>query len=201
MSRLLLVRHGDTKFTSARRFQGYSDIDLSAAGYKQAERLHDRLAMEKIDIIYSSDLRRALATDEAIAARQQAHIMVCTELREINYGEIEGLTFDEISCSYPEVASSCVDWSLQLNFPGGESFEEFSQRVRGFPSRLKKHAPEQTILIVAHGGPLRVLLCYLCGVDLWHWRQFQINVASLSIVETYPEIAVISLLNDTSHLR
>lgn len=201
MTRLLLVRHGDTEFNSARRFQGHSDIELSTAGYRQAERLRDRLAAEKIDVIYSSDLRRAVATAELISSRHKAGIITCPELREINYGRLEGLTFEEISRFYPEVADWCVNWSPQLKFPSGESFDELKERVTRFLSRLKKHTMEQTMLIVTHGGPLRLLLCYLLELDLWHWRQFQINVASLSIVETYPEIAVISLLNDTSHLR
>lgn len=195
-----MVRHGDTEFNSARRFQGHSDIELSVAGYRQAERLRDRLAAEKIDIIYSSDLKRALATAGVISSKHKASIITCPELREINYGKLEGLTFEEISRLYPKVADWCVNWSPQLRFPGGESFDELKERVSRFPSRLKKHTLEQTMLIVAHGGPLRLLLCYLLELDLWHWRQFQLNVGSLSIVEMYPEIAVISLLNDTSHL-
>ncbi len=200
MTRLLVVRHGDTEFNSAQRFQGYSDIELSGAGYKQAERLRDRLAAERIDTIYSSDLRRALATAEVISSRHQTGITTCPELREINYGRLEGLTFEEIGRLYPEVADWCVNWSPQLEFPGGESFGELKERVSAFLSRLRNQALEKTILIVAHGGPLRLLLCFLLEIDPWHWRQFQLNLASLSIVETYPEIAVISLLNDTSHL-
>jgi alpha-ribazole phosphatase len=201
LTKLLIVRHGNTEFNSARRFQGHSDIELSAIGYRQAGRLRDRLAAEKIDIIYSSDMRRALTTAELISSGHKASIITCPELREINYGKLEGLTFEEISRLYPEVAAWCVNWSPQLKFPSGESFDELKERVSRFLSRLKKHTEEQTMLIVAHGGPLRLLLCYLLEIDLWHWRQFQLNVASLSIVETYPEIAVISLLNDTSHLR
>lgn len=195
-----MVRHGDTEFNSAQRFQGHSHIELSPAGYRQAERLRDRLAAEKIDIIYSSDLKRALATAEVISSRHKAGIITCPELREINCGKLEGLTFDEVSRFYPEVVAWCVNWSPQLRFPGGESFDELKERVTSFLNRLKEHTLEQTILIVAHGGPLRLLLCYFLEIDLWHWRQFQLNVASLSIVETYPEIAVMSLFNDTSHL-
>ena len=201
MSRLLLVRHGNTALNSAQIFVGHTDVELNAAGCRQTERLRDRLAAEKIDVIYSSDLRRALVTAETIASKHQLDVITCPELREINYGNLDGLTFEEISRLYPEVAELCADWSLQLRFPDGESVGELNKRVSKFLDRLKQHTPEQTILIVAHGGPLRLLLCYLLGIDLGHCRQFQLNVASLSIVETYPEIAVISLLNDTSHLR
>ena len=201
MSKLLLVRHGDTEFNSARRFQGHSDIELSANGYRQAERLRDRLATHKIDIIYSSDLKRALATAKLISSRHKVSLITCPELREINYGKLEGLTFEEISRLHPEIADWCVNWSLQLKFPGGESFDELKDRVSKFLNGLEKHTPEQTILIVAHGGPLRLMVCYLLGIGLRHWQQIRLDNASLSIVNIYPEVAIISLLNDTSHLE
>ncbi len=201
MSKLLLVRHGDTEFNSARRFQGHSDIELSTAGYRQAERLRDRLAAEKIDIIFSSDLKRALVTAELISSRHRVSLITCPELREINYGKLEGLTFEEISRFYPEVGDRCLNWSLQLEFPDGESFDELKERVSKFLDRLEKHTSEQTILIVAHGGPLRLMVCYLLGIELRHWQQIRLDNASLSIVDIYPEAAIISLLNDTSHLK
>ena len=201
MSRLLLVRHGNTELNSAQIFVGHTDVELSAVGYSQVEKLRDRLSAEKIDVIYSSDLRRALVTAETIASRHQLAVIACPELREINYGNLDGLTFEEIRRLYPEVAELCADWSLQLKFPDGESVDELKQRVSRFLDRLKQHAPQQTVLIVAHGGPLRLMVCSLLGIDLRHWRQIHLDLASLSIVDTYPEVAVISLLNDTSHLR
>ena len=201
MPRLLLVRHGNTDLNTARMFVGHSDVELNDAGYRQAERLRERLAEEKIDLIYSSDLRRALATAEIISTKHKASIIACPELREINYGRLERLTFEEINCLYPAVAELCINWNPQLKFPDGESFDEFKERVGKFLGRLKNHTPEQTILVVAHGGPLRLILCCLLGIDLWHSRQIRIDLASLSIVDEYPEIAIVSLLNDTSHLR
>ena len=97
MARLLLVRHGISEFNNTRRFAGYSDVEMTAAGYRQVERLRDRLKDEKIDLVYSSDLRRALVTAEIILAGRKVDIVACPELREVNYGACEGLTFDEIS--------------------------------------------------------------------------------------------------------
>ncbi len=201
MSRLFLVRHGSTELNSARRFQGHSDVELSATGHKQVERLRDRLAAEKIDLIYSSDLKRALVTAEIISSGHDLEVVTCSELREINYGSVEGLTFEEISIRYPEVAGQCTDWSVQLKFPGGEGFGELRERVSEFLDRLKQHTPEQTILIASHGGPLRLLVCQLLGIGLECWWQIRFDNASLSVVETYPRGAILSLLNDTSHLE
>ncbi|MFC2016425.1 histidine phosphatase family protein [Chloroflexota bacterium] len=201
MSKLLLVRHGITEFNSARRFAGYSDVELSPDGYRQVEKLGARLANEKIDAVYSSDLRRAIVTAEVISSKHEVEVLTCSELREINYGDVEGLTFEEIGRYHPELAESITNFSLELSFPGGESFAGFISRISTFLDRLNKHALEQTILIVAHGGPLKVLVCHLLGIDQSHWRQIRLDNASLSIVETYPQRTIISLLNDTFHLR
>ena len=198
--RLLLVRHGDTESGSTLRYWGQTDIGLSAAGLRQAERLRRRLAAEKIDAIYTSNLRRASVTAEVIAAGHQLDIVGCAELNEVDFGRIEGLTFDEIGRLYPEVIESWVSWSLKLKFPDGESFDQFNNRVKKFLSRLEKHAPGETILIVGHAGPMRLLVCHLLDLELRHWGQFRLDLASLSIVETYPQQAILSLLNDISHL-
>ncbi len=200
MARLLLVRHGITEFNSTRRFAGSSDVELSAEGQRQVERLRDRLANEKIDAVYCSDLKRALVTAEVISSGRKVEIVTCSELREINYGDAEGLTFDEISQRYPELAQAIRNFSLELEFPGGESFEGFIRRTITFLDRLEKHEPSATILVVSHSGALRVLLCDLLGIDQNHWRQIGCGNASLSIVNTYPRGAIINLLNDTSHL-
>jgi broad specificity phosphatase PhoE len=174
---------------------------MNVDGYRQIERLRDHLVDEKIDVVYSSDLKRAMVTAEVIASGRKVDIAACPELREMNYGDAEGLTFQEIGSLYPEVAELITNFSLQLKFPGGESFEGFIARTSKFVERLDRHKPSQTILIVSHSGPLKVLVCHLLGIDHSHWRQIRIDNASLSIVETYPRGAIISLLNDTSHLR
>ena len=201
MSRLLLVRHGITEFNSSRRYAGHRDVGLSLVGYQQAERLRGRLVDDKIDAVYSSDLKRALVTAEVILSGRKGDIVTCPELREVDYGNVEGLTFEEMSRLYPEVAESFVNPSLRLEYPDGESLKELAKRVGKFPDKLKGSTPSQTTLIVSHRGPLRVLICCLLGMDLKHWRQRSLDNASLSIVETYPQGAILSRLNDTAHLR
>ena len=200
MSKLILVRHGDNKLDGTGRYLGSSDVKLSADGLKQAERLRDCLAMQKIDAIYSSNLQRAMVTAETIASKHQLAVTTCAELREIDFGKLEGLTFDEAHQLYPEVTRLWVEKSSALQYPGGESLDEFYNRVSSFAGRLKKYAPEETILIVAHSGSLRLLICQFLGIELWHWRQFRLDFASLSILDTYPQGAILSLLNAVSHL-
>ena len=201
MARLLLVRHGDTELNSSERYWGNTDVRLSEAGLRQAEKLGDRLAVEKINIVYSSDLKRASVTAETIASRHNLGVITCPELREINFGELEGLTFREIIERYPRVARLWMQRSPKLKCPGGESLVEFSHRVSQFLPRLKNHTPEETILIVAHSGSLRSLLCYLMGIESERRWQFRLDLASLTILDTYPPGAILSLLNDISHLK
>ncbi len=201
MSKLLLVRHGETELSRARRFCGSSDVELSDTGLKQVERLRDRLATQKIDTIYSSDLQRALVTAETIASKHHLNVITCPELREMDYGNCEGLTFDEINRLYPELTESWIKKSLKFKFPGGESLDGFSRRVSKFLGRLEKHAEEETVLIAAHSGTLRMLVCQLLDIELQLWWRTRLDFTSLTILGTYPQEAVLSLLNDISHLE
>ncbi len=199
--KLLLVRHGDTKLDSAHRFWGQTNVELSPEGIKQAKQLRERLADEKIDAVYVSSLKRALKTAEIILSRHdKLEIVSCAELSEIDFGLVEGMTHDEIKQKQPGLAEELFNWHTRPKFPGGESLDEFNERVCKFLSRLEKHKPEETILIVAHSGTLRVLTCNLLGLELEHWRQVRIALASLSILETFPQGTALTLLNDVSHL-
>jgi len=200
LARLLLVRHGTTEYNTSHRFLGQSDVGLSPSGWRQVERLRQRLASERIDAAYSSDLQRAWQTAEVIAAGHRLDIIPCPELREVNYGSCEGLTFEEIGRRHPDVAEKCINFTLELAFPGGESFREFIERTLTFLGRLARHGPAETVLIASHNGPLKVLVCRLLGIDMGHWWQIRIDPASLSIVDISPRGAVLTRLNDTSHL-
>jgi len=198
MVKLLLVRHGETEWNKAGRFQGHTDVELNNTGRWQAERLRDRLAGQRIDVVYSSDLKRTLDTAQIVVSGRGLTVIPCKELREINFGELEGMTFDEIRRRYP----AWGDRNAEVSIPGGESLEQLASRVKLFASWLiEQHSEDETVLIVAHGALLRVLVCVLLGIDVAHWRQIRVDSVSLTIVEFYLGWVVLSLLNDTSHLE
>ena len=200
MTRLLLVRHGATEFNGSLRFTGHSQISLNDSGSRQAGKLERRLAGEEIDVACTSDLRRALDTAEAACRGREIEILPCPELREADYGDCEGLTFDEITTRFPEVVQPWLNYSPDLTFPGGDSLAGFIERVSGFLDRLESNPQWRTVLVVSHAGVIRVLLCQLLELGTDHWWQFRIDNASISIVETYGKRAILSLANDTSHL-
>jgi alpha-ribazole phosphatase len=200
MARLLLIRHGRTKLHKDDRFWGKTDIPLSNIGIKQAGQLRARLASEQITAIYSSTLSRARVTAEIIAAGHKLDVKPSGELCECNFGYIEGLTYPEIERLYPSLAKE-LNNRTAVTFPGGESLGQLNQRVVTFLKQLEKYKPQDTIAVVSHGGPIRLIICNLLGFEQKHWQQLRIDMASLSIVDTYPGTAILSLLNDTSHLK
>jgi alpha-ribazole phosphatase len=200
LAKLLLVRHGETEQNSALRYWGRTDVGLGAMGLRQAEQLRDRLATEKMDCVYSSVMKRAVVTAQTIASLHRTEVVRCPELREIDFGKLEGLNFNEVSVQYPEIAHMWIHHDTELVYPDGESLPLLDQRIAEFKARLDKHAQNETILIVAHSGVLRTLICQVLGLEMKNRWNLRIDLASLSIVETYPNTAIMSLLNDTSHL-
>ena len=200
MARLLLVRHGTTKLHAPDRFWGSTDVALSDAGIRQAEKIRDRLQQEPVKAVYSSALSRARVTAEVIAAAVNLKVNEDASLNECNFGFVEGLTFSEISKQYPDLAEVLLGFDIDTKFPGGESLAEFDARVRQFLPALEDFKPKDTVLIVAHGGTLPLLVCHLLDLPVKAWRQLRMAQGSLSIVETFPQGAVLTLLNDTSHL-
>lgn len=196
--RLLLARHGETDYNRQWRYQGRTDLELSQVGQRQVERLRRRLSRESIDVIYTSNLKRAAETAGTIARGRDLRVVPRENLAEIDFGRFEGMTYDEIVESYPDWQPSDYNFTAY----GGESLEQLSQRIRAFAKELRSDNPTDTdILIIAHSGSLRVLLCVLLGIDIENWRRFRLAPASLTVVEDVEQEPVLTLLNDISHLK
>ena len=207
MARLILLRHGEIEMGRTRHLCGSSDEPLNAEGLRQIDRLAQRLTGAPVDAVYSSDLQRAWATAEAVAAAHRIDVVACPEMREMDFGECEGLTFQQVEKRFPDVARMWLARSPDLQYPGGEKVTDFAKRVEGFGMRLQQHKENETVVLAAHLGSLRMLLCHLLGIRWQHWWQFQLDYASLSALETRPaglkaedSSSMLITLNDTSHL-
>jgi len=198
---LILVRHGDTVAGSRQRYWGRTDVALSEEGLRQAERVAARLGAEPLAAVYASDLTRAHQSAEIIAAPHGLPVTACPELREIDFGEIEGLTFGEAEARFPEVTRRWAAREPNLAFPGGEDVNSFSRRVGTFKSRLNAHADGQTLAVVAHSGTLRNLTTQFMGLDGGHRWQFRLDLGAICILETFQNGAVMDLWNDRHHLQ
>ena len=201
LTRLILVRHGQTVWNHDMRYQGHTDIALTDEGIKQAELVAERLAKEKINAVYSSDLSRAFITAERIAQRHGVSVTGIPELREIKFGEWEGLTYKGIGEKWPDQLPKLYSHPDEVVIPGGETFRDLKARAtRAVESLVEKH-PEDTIAVVSHGGTIRTILCATLNIHLNHvWSIRQDNTA-VNIIEYYGDRAIVSLVNDIHHLQ
>ncbi len=196
--RLLLVPHAETDWNAQGRFQGHADVSLNERGRRQAFLLQQRLADEPLQAIVASDLRRALETAEILAAPHGLHVKAERRLRELHFGDWDGLTYAEIQESAADALAEWQNDPLQASPPGGERLADLAQRLREFLHGLSDHATESTILLVAHRGSLRVLLCLLLDRPVEsHW-EFRLDPASLSEVKTAAGLAELVRLNEIS---
>src|SRR6266550_8903059 len=150
MTELLLVRHGETDWNAEGKLQGHTDRPLNDYGRRQAQALADRLAEEKIDALYASDLCRARETAEILGEKLGLTVVVDPDLREKNWGTWEGLTSDE---------------RLHVEFEG-EATEAHRERVLRAVRRIAERHPGQRIVVVTHGGSLRRIQAAVSGVAL-----------------------------------
>jgi probable phosphoglycerate mutase len=153
---LLLIRHGETAWNAEHRIQGSLDIPLSATGIWQAGRLAQRLAAERIDAIYASDLARAWLTAEPIAARLGLELRADIRLRERRFGIFEGHTLDEIAARWPAELAAWRERDPAWAMPDGESGAAFIERVNAALHDIARQWAGATVAVVAHGGVLDV---------------------------------------------
>lgn len=201
MTRLIIVRHGQTIWNLERKYQGHSDIALTEKGLKQAEAVAVRLAAEPVDAVYASDLSRAFKTAECIAAKHNLKVGLVPALREIKFGDWEGLTYEEITVRWPGLLGKLWSTPDELEIPGGESFHQLKARAYDAVTKIVAAHPEQTVAIVAHGGTIGTILCAMLNIHLNHvWSIRQDNTA-VNIVEYYEGRPTICLLNCIRHLQ
>ncbi|HMI28342.1 MAG TPA: histidine phosphatase family protein [Gaiellaceae bacterium] len=163
MTTLLLVRHGETDWNRDGRWQGHSDTQLNDAGRAQARRVAGELG--DVDVIYSSDLARARETAKIIAAQLgDIEVNVDNRLRERSFGAWEGRTGPEIEADFAEQHAR---WRAGdgAGADDAEAFEAFGDRVRDFLEDVLARHPGETVVVVAHGGPIRVIHAVASGLD------------------------------------
>jgi probable phosphoglycerate mutase len=183
---LTLVRHGDTEWSLSGRHTGWTDIPLVESGRRQAKLLGGRLAGRSFALVLSSPLSRALETCRLAGLGDTA--TVDPDLREWNYGDLEGLTSDEIRRSMP----GWTIWSGPV--PGGETADEVGQRADRVIERVMP--VDGDVAIFAHGHLLRVLAARWLGLPADHGALFELATATLSRLGWERERRVIELWNE-----
>jgi alpha-ribazole phosphatase len=159
VSRLILIRHAEPQEDARGRCYGSLDIGLSTAGREHARRLAERLARVEYEAVYSSPRVRARETADAIGLAHGLAPVVDEGLRELDFGELEGRTYDEIAASEPELYRAWMTTPTEIRFPGGESFADLKARSLVALERIR--GLHESAIVVTHGGVLRA------GVAAW----------------------------------
>ena len=201
MIRWYLARHGRTAFNHDNRVQGHSQTVLDETGLSQAASLHDRLAGVELVSAFCSDLVRAEQTARIILGIRNIVPDTSADLRELDYGLWEGLKMEEIESKYKKEMTRFMEGDHEFAPPGGESVTCLLERTGRFVEQINEQVTEGNLLVVCHGGSLRGLVVHLLKLPKDLFWSLQVDQASLSIVDVYPNRAILNLFNDTSHLE
>ncbi len=196
-----LVRHTEPEGNFDGRYRGRLDPPLSHAGREHARQLATHFRAETVGAVWSSGYRRAVETARLIANACNAPLATGEELAEINFGDCEGLTFTEIEQSFPELARIWIEAPHQLRFPNGESIDEVWQRVtRAFHEIRIRHAGE-TIVVVAHKGPIRILLADALGIPPANIARIDQDFGAVNRLHYIEDVPTLSLVNASGQFR
>jgi len=204
MTRVYLVRHGETEWNKLSKVQGHTDIELSPKGLQQAKLLAERLMKENIDVIYSSSLKRAFKTAEIIAGYKKCILEKSDVYKEICYGPWEGMTINEIKERYNEHYRILREDPASFVLPGAETLSEVSERMYNAIKGIVEKHKGSNILLVSHGTAIKAAIIRILGIDIKNYAKFSINNASISVIEFIednPDKPVVLKLNDTCHLE
>ena len=193
-----IVRHGETDANLYNMIQGQTDVPLNESGLKQAELVGRRLRNFPFDVIYSSDLSRALITAKSIAGDRE--VITTKELREWNLGAWQGKYLSDIAVEFAEEYNLFKTRSADFRPTDGESVKEFKIRAENFMEHIAKKHPGKTILCVSHGGFLRSILANVMNLD--NYTDARADNTSISCFRTLNNGESWQLVswNDTSHL-
>ena len=171
MTTLLLARHGESDWNRARRWQGFADRPLTTRGRAQAAELAERLAAIPLDAVYSSDLQRARLTAQAVARAQGLRVEQLAALREVDVGSWSGLTREQAEVRFPEGFRRWLGGGT--GWDDGETYAELGKRVLAAVYEIAARHDGGRVLIVSHGGPIRVLHGAALGLEVEAYRRIR----------------------------
>ena len=182
----IIVRHAESNWNKKGIFQGQKNPNLSANGLIQASKIHIGLKGIPIDYIYSSDLNRAKNTAEILNTKLNLPLERTKNIREIGFGKWEGLKRNEFETKYPAEYSHWIRKGLILEkIPGAENMDSLIQRLTQFISDVRlRHNDDKSIVVVSHGGTIRILAKMLLGISVEEPISMSTNNAGISIIES-----------------
>jgi broad specificity phosphatase PhoE len=204
VTRIILVRHGQTEWNRVERFRGRADVPLNTVGLAQAEATGKRVASEWQPVcVYASPLARAVKTAEAIARHFDLPVQIHPGVADIDYGAWQGLTPDEVEERWPETLNAWYHAPHTARIPGGETLDDLRARGMAAVHELAARHAEQTLALVGHTVINRIILLGVLGLGndrFWRLRQDTCAINVFEVDEQAGEFTLVSL-NDTCHLH
>jgi broad specificity phosphatase PhoE len=182
-TRVFLCRHAETESSAQGRFCGALDVGLSPAGVEQARALATALAACSPSALYSSPLRRARETAVLVAAACGLRVVEAPGLAEIDFGELDGLTYEAASARFPDVYRSWLESPATVRLPGGECLDDVRARASLALGEIVVRHPDTSVAVISHAGPLRVLLADALHAPDEALFRIAVDHASPSLVE------------------
>jgi len=197
---IILIRHGETEWNSQKRMQGHSNSDLSSVGQAQIQALGQWMKYVPFDLIYSSDSPRAKQTAESITQFSGHELQFDQRLREKNLGVFEGLTSEEARERHPEVFRLFKTAGSKYVIDEGESTQQLQDRALEIVNEIRIKHPEERVLLVTHGGFIRVVMKHSLGLSLETPTRFLIrNTGVFRLV--WEDKWLVSQMGGVSHLE
>lgn len=201
MTKIILVRHGQTAWNKEEIFRGRIDIDLDEVGIQQAKLLAQSLSKLQINAVYSSPLKRAVNTAIHIANYYELEVNIDDHFIDINYGNWEGKSLKEVKETFKDLYQKWIKDPHLLRIPNGETLEDVRIRaVTGLNQILDKHH-QQTITIISHRVVNKVLICALLGLDNSSFWQIKQDTGCFSIFNYEDNNFILTLHNESCHLK
>lgn len=198
MTKVFIIRHGETEHNKGGAITGQEDVSLNDTGVKQAEKLADRLEKEDFDMAYSSDLERTYETIRIVAGKQNLHPERHKEFREIDFGVFEG---EPKSTWGNYVNESDVERHL-VRPENGETIEEVGQRFVGKLDELRKKHQNDKILIGGHSVAIKATIMNILDLTGDHYKKLDLDNTSITVVEYDKEYGwKAQRINDSAHLE
>ena len=201
MTRFYFIRHGETQWNVEKRYQGHTDIPLSETGLKQGELLGKRFKNIPVDYVYASPLIRAVETAKFVAEATNNELNTIDSFKEINFGEWEGHTVNELKQKYKDSYINFLKEPFKYGFPGEGSFDNVAKRVmEGIDQLLKAHEGKN-IVVVSHGGILKIAIMYLMEMDGSFYRKLWLDNTSITTIDFRNNEKFLITYNDKAHLE
>jgi alpha-ribazole phosphatase len=197
-TRLFLIRHGELTTSQEWRYVGHLDVDLNDTGIEQMKKIGGRLRHERVDVLLSSDLQRTRRGAEIIGTMIGLTPQPNAAFREINLGEWEGLTRDEIVARFPADFEERSQNLPNFRITNGESFADLQERVIRQIEIVLKEYQGKNIALIAHGGVNRVIITHVLGMDLSNLTRIDQAYGCLNIIDYFDGMPVLRLLNSTN---